>query len=407
MVGATLASFVVARRRPVPARRARRSRRWSASSPPRCCARASTSRSWPRARYIDIPYLAFVVWAAALEAERPRRGTVGLRAARLRRALRPEAWLLSGLYWLWCVLPATWPQRVALRGARRRSARSSGRRSTGRHRRPAVLAARTRAAWPRSSGAPARAVGGPGATVELPHEPRQGRRSSRRHRSASCSRCVLVPRRVAHAARRCSSSASARSCSSASPGCRSSTATCSCPSLMVMVFAGGRARRLDDAARRARCGRCGRSARSRSSSTAWSSPRRASTLDASTNELTLPRRRRTPRCEALLATRRCAPGCAAARCRCPTTSSIPDVRWMLDAARRRRDRPQRRRSERSRIGRGVAIYAIEPPVAAALGLHRRRRVAEDTVQLVPMAGFTRVAVTRVLRRLCPLLSRPA
>ncbi len=39
--------------------------------------------------YIDIPYLAFVVWAAALEAERPRRGTVGLRAAGLRRADAP------------------------------------------------------------------------------------------------------------------------------------------------------------------------------------------------------------------------------------------------------------------------------------------------------------------------------
>ena len=39
--------------------------------------------------YIDIPYLAFVVWAAALEAERPRRGTVVLRAAGLRGAHAP------------------------------------------------------------------------------------------------------------------------------------------------------------------------------------------------------------------------------------------------------------------------------------------------------------------------------
>src|SRR3954466_15241018 len=62
--------------------------------------------------YIDIPYLALIVWAVALEAERPRRGTpvfVLIAAAGL---LRPEAWLLSGLYWLWCFLPATWPQRV-------------------------------------------------------------------------------------------------------------------------------------------------------------------------------------------------------------------------------------------------------------------------------------------------------
>ena len=39
--------------------------------------------------YIDIPYLAFVVWAAALEAERPRRGTRRLRAAGLRGAHAP------------------------------------------------------------------------------------------------------------------------------------------------------------------------------------------------------------------------------------------------------------------------------------------------------------------------------
>ena len=51
--------------------------------------------------YIDVPFLALVVWAAALEAEKPRRGGavwVLLAAAGL---LRPEAWLLSGAYALW------------------------------------------------------------------------------------------------------------------------------------------------------------------------------------------------------------------------------------------------------------------------------------------------------------------
>src|SRR5262249_7668841 len=65
----------------------------------------------PRA-YIDIPSLALIVWAVALEAGHRRRGApvfVLLAAAGL---LRPEAWLLSGLYWLWCFLPATWPQRI-------------------------------------------------------------------------------------------------------------------------------------------------------------------------------------------------------------------------------------------------------------------------------------------------------
>jgi MFS family permease len=62
--------------------------------------------------YIDIPYLAFVVWAAALEAERPRRGTVVFVLLACAGLMRPEAWLLSGLYWLWCIVPASWPQRI-------------------------------------------------------------------------------------------------------------------------------------------------------------------------------------------------------------------------------------------------------------------------------------------------------
>jgi hypothetical protein len=56
--------------------------------------------------YIDIPYLAFVVWAAALEAERPRRGTPVLLLLAAASLMRPEAWLLSGLYFLWVAWPA-------------------------------------------------------------------------------------------------------------------------------------------------------------------------------------------------------------------------------------------------------------------------------------------------------------
>ncbi|MGZ4269073.1 MAG: hypothetical protein ACXVFN_09840 [Solirubrobacteraceae bacterium] len=62
--------------------------------------------------YIDIPYLVFVVWAAALEAERRRRGTPVFVLLALAGLMRPEAWLLTGLYWLWCIVPATWPQRI-------------------------------------------------------------------------------------------------------------------------------------------------------------------------------------------------------------------------------------------------------------------------------------------------------
>ena len=91
------------------------------------------------------------------------------------------------------------------------------------------------------------------------------------------------------------------------------------------------------------------------------------------NELTLPRRRARRRSTRCCATRRCARGCAAARSRCPTTSSCPDARWIagLDdhevvaradpaardtAARRRplRDQPlravQARADQRERLG---------------------------------------------------------
>jgi hypothetical protein len=57
--------------------------------------------------YLDISYVALIVWAVVFEVERPRRGTlvfVTLAAAGL---LRPDAWVLSGSYWLWCA----WPRR--------------------------------------------------------------------------------------------------------------------------------------------------------------------------------------------------------------------------------------------------------------------------------------------------------
>jgi hypothetical protein len=61
--------------------------------------------------YVDLTYCAAIVWAAALEIERPRRGTpvfVVLLAAEL---IRPDAWLLAGLYWLWCAPKASWAER--------------------------------------------------------------------------------------------------------------------------------------------------------------------------------------------------------------------------------------------------------------------------------------------------------
>ena len=59
--------------------------------------------------YLDISYLALILWALALELERRRRGPavfVLLAAAGL---LRPDAWVLSGVYWLWCCWPGLRP----------------------------------------------------------------------------------------------------------------------------------------------------------------------------------------------------------------------------------------------------------------------------------------------------------
>jgi hypothetical protein len=56
--------------------------------------------------YLDISYVALVVWATALEIERPRRGPLVFLLLAAAGLLRPDAWLLSGIYWLWCALPA-------------------------------------------------------------------------------------------------------------------------------------------------------------------------------------------------------------------------------------------------------------------------------------------------------------
>ena len=61
--------------------------------------------------YIDIPYLALVIWAVALEATRPRRGVPVFVLLTLAGLLRPEAWLLLGLYFLWMWPASTWRQR--------------------------------------------------------------------------------------------------------------------------------------------------------------------------------------------------------------------------------------------------------------------------------------------------------
>jgi hypothetical protein len=55
--------------------------------------------------YLDLSYVALIVWAVVLEVQRPRRGTTVFLVLAAAGLLRPDAWVLSGVYWLWCALP--------------------------------------------------------------------------------------------------------------------------------------------------------------------------------------------------------------------------------------------------------------------------------------------------------------
>jgi hypothetical protein len=58
--------------------------------------------------YLDLPYLCFVLGALLVEVRRPRAGAPVLALLALAGLLRPEAWVFSGLYWLYLLglLPA-------------------------------------------------------------------------------------------------------------------------------------------------------------------------------------------------------------------------------------------------------------------------------------------------------------
>ncbi len=62
----------------------------------------------------DVGFAALVAVAVAAELARPRRGPVVLVLLALAGLLRPEAWLLAGLYWLYLLPGRTWPERLRL-----------------------------------------------------------------------------------------------------------------------------------------------------------------------------------------------------------------------------------------------------------------------------------------------------
>jgi hypothetical protein len=62
--------------------------------------------------YVDAAYAAAIIWAAALEVERPRRGAAVFLLLLVAELIRPDAWLLGGLYWLWCAPRMDWSARI-------------------------------------------------------------------------------------------------------------------------------------------------------------------------------------------------------------------------------------------------------------------------------------------------------
>ncbi len=66
------------------------------------------------ATYQDIPFVMFVIWALLLEVRQPRRGWPVLMLLTFAGLLRPEAWVLAGLYWLYLFPARSWKERVWL-----------------------------------------------------------------------------------------------------------------------------------------------------------------------------------------------------------------------------------------------------------------------------------------------------
>ncbi len=66
------------------------------------------------AAYQDIPFVMFVLWALLLEVRSPRRGWPVLALLTLAGLLRPEAWILAGLYYLYLFPKLEWNARIGL-----------------------------------------------------------------------------------------------------------------------------------------------------------------------------------------------------------------------------------------------------------------------------------------------------
>lgn len=61
--------------------------------------------------YLDVPFMALLVWAAVLEVARPKRGTPVMVLLAIAGLLRPEAWIIAGVYWLYLFPGSSWTRR--------------------------------------------------------------------------------------------------------------------------------------------------------------------------------------------------------------------------------------------------------------------------------------------------------
>jgi hypothetical protein len=338
--------------------------------------------------YIDIPYLAFVVWAAALEAERPRRGTVVFVLLACAGLMRPEAWLLSGLYWLWCILPASSSQRLTysvLTGAppviwtaldwwatgdpkfslthTSGLAEELGRTSGG----LADVPSTTVKFLKNLDKVPVFYAGILGVVIAVLLTPRRARMPLALL-VIGLGTFVLV----------------------GLAGLSVIDRYLLVPSLLVMVFAGVALAGWTML----------RSGRAR---TAWALGSVALivygvaftatrvNLSTFTNELTF-RGDSHASLRALLNDPKVRAGLRCGPVSTPNHKLIPDTRWLLDAS-ARKVIARSDAKERSRIGRGVAIYAVNRQSLLRSGFTVGDDSTQDTFNSIPMPGFTRVAVT--------------
>ena len=337
--------------------------------------------------YVDVPYMALVVWAAVMEAVRPRRGWPVFALLALAGLLRPEAWILSGLYFLWMSLGATWGERARYAALAAIAPLGWAAVDFARHRRPAVLAALHelvgRGPRPpadagrdplgaavvlrehRQAAGPARRAGR--ARVRAARRPAAGgdaaRAAAERHRDVRADRDrrpvgdrALPDRRRAGAAR--VRRRRARGLHDAAAGAGADRRGRSCPSLLVLAGVGFTATRVD--------------------------------LTRLTNELQFRGDAHTSLVHvlndpAVKAALRCGPLTA------PNHKLVPDARWILDLP---RDKVLARADpdvqEAGHLASGVALYVT---TRFAIFRHAFTNPVDPTSIQIPPPGWRRIATS--------------